>query len=172
MNELWITLPNNFRKLFERYKASSELEKAEQLVSHQKADQTTEKSQEKIAIPKYSDVKEPIKLKSLDIEIRGNEMSKGTQKSQLNPTDRWLVYFLYYKFLANKDECFTLGRFASEMKAETGEKTEVYIKNRITEINKALRELIVKGKTSIPSFIKHESRRGYHLNPKLLTVTK
>ncbi|MBA3733377.1 hypothetical protein H0W91_03305 [Patescibacteria group bacterium] len=119
-------------------------------------------------LKKYSDVQEPIKIKTLGIEIRGNYIFKGHKKSRINETDRCLIYFLYYKYLENKDECFEPSRLLAELKSEKVKKSEGYIKNRIVIINKTIKELIVRGKTNIRSFIKHEQGRGYHLNPKIL----
>ena len=117
---------------------------------------------------KYSDIKEPIKIKTLGIEIRGNHIFKGSQKERINDTDKCLIYFLYYKFTANKDECFKPDRLVLEIGPDVGKKSEGYIENRIGFVNKAVRELIIKSKTSIGFFIKSEWGRGYHLNPKIV----
>ncbi len=123
-------------------------------------------------IKKYSDVQESIHLKTLGIEIGGRYITKGTQKAKINSTDRCLIYFLYFKYMDNSDECFALDRLVSEPNFDGKKKDDGYIKNRIAHINKVVRELVVKGKTNIGDFIKYETDRGYHLNQKFLQVTK
>lgn len=118
------------------------------------------------AINKYSTATEPILIKSLGIEISGNYIWKDSKRARFNETDKCLIYFLYFKFKGNKDECFSSARLVSEIEPDVGRKSERYIKNRVTEINQKIRRLVTTGKTSIGPFIKNESRRGYHLNPK------
>ncbi|MFZ2150136.1 MAG: hypothetical protein WAV15_03175 [Minisyncoccia bacterium] len=157
-NDLYIQLPNDFEEQYLKYKAA--------LLGEEIKPVKTEIFQE--ADKKYSDLKEPIMIKTLGIEISDYYISKGNEKREINATDKWLIYFLYYKFTKNKDECFRPERLVAEMEAELGKKTEKYIENRIGEINKLVKELIVKGRTNIGKFIKHEKGRGYHLNPKIV----
>jgi hypothetical protein len=145
---------------------------------------------------RYADTSEPIKLPTLGIEIRGGLASKNGKEFKLNPTDKALVYSLYYRFLKNRDECSQLGKLASEISSDENKSpTEEYLENRITIINKEIKKLVtgdvtnIKNKitvtnnkgvkrlvtrdaTNIPVLIKHEKRRGYHLNSKLFPGEK
>jgi hypothetical protein len=114
---------------------------------------------------KTSDINEEIKLQSLGISIKDNYMTKSSKKKKLNPTDKALVYFLYYELKNNKeDRCFELDVLAEKLKT-----TEGNIKNRISVINTEVKNLVSGGqKTNIYDFIKYERGRGYHLNPKIL----
>ena len=103
------------------------------------------------------------------------KITRGGQEGQevkINNTEKCLVYFLYYKFLNNNEECFSIDRLVLEIKPDGKGKSEGYIKNAITEINKKVKGLVTKNKTNMVPFIKRETNRGYHLNPKLFKVTK
>ncbi len=114
---------------------------------------------------------EIIEIRSLGIIICGGQMTKGNKQASLNSTDQKLVYFLYYRALNNADECFTLARLAEATAVKGKQRTEDYISNRIVEVNKKIKNLVISGKSSVPNFIKREpGKRGYHLNPKYLLV--
>lgn len=116
---------------------------------------------------KYSDANESISLKTLGITIKGNYITKGSKKEKINPTDKAIIYFLYYKSLNNLDECSSLSDLS---KAKEIEKSERYIKNRITNINCIIPKIInSKLKLRIGKFIKNERGRGYRLSPKTFT---
>jgi len=153
MNDLFLWFPEDFEVKYLAYKAK--------FIDSEKLNTNTTE------LKKYSSIKEPIKISSLGVEICGNYIKKGDDKFRLNNTDRWLIYFLYYKSIENIDECFSLNRLTKEMESEMGIKKEVYIRNRISSINKGLKRLIVKGKTNIGDIVKNERGRGYHLNPKV-----
>lgn len=115
---------------------------------------------------KYSNTKEDINLKTLGIIIKGDFIIRGKIKENLNPTDKKLIYHLYYKSLENKDECFSISDLSKDKKLDVSEK---YLKNRITTINRQIKKIINKElRLRIPKFIKKEGGRGYHLNPKIL----
>jgi hypothetical protein len=124
------------------------------------------------SVKKYSGTMESIQIKSLGIEIRGNYISKGNKKVKMNPTDKALIYFLYYKFQEGREECFRADVLALEISINGKRKSEEYVKNRITHINIEVKRLLTEGKTSIGNLIKYEKLRGYHFNPKLFPVTK
>ena len=131
---------------------------------------TTKAYNEKFMVPAssqfdmYSGITESIILSTLGVEIVGDRISRGKEKVDLNPADRALVYFLFYKYRNNPDECFKIGKIAEELK-----KSEGYIKNRIVYINGGVKKMVPNEKTSVPDFIKNgRSRRGYHLNPRLM----
>ena len=114
---------------------------------------------------KYTDIKEDIELKTLDMKIQGNFITYKKQKSKkINSTDKQLINFLYLRFTEDKQLCFKKETLAEQFGTSAGN-----IKNRISFINQEIRKLIVKGKTNIDDFIKHEGvRRGYHLNPRFM----
>lgn len=118
---------------------------------------------------KYSDASEDIFLKTLGIKIKGNYIIKGKEKREINVTDKALIYFLYYKSIINEDGCFSLDDLSKE---ESINKSKKYIRNRITILNKLVKEIITKElRTTIPNFIKKEpKKRGYHLNPKIIHI--
>lgn len=129
-------------------------------------------TKEKTEIKGIDNSSEEIYLKTLGIKIKGDCIAKGTMnlKKVFNPTEKALIYFLFFRFLKNKDECFTTASLAKELK-----KSEGYIKNSLTDIYKIIRKTMSQVNTSIKwePLIKNESRRGYHLNPRLfLEVTK
>ncbi len=157
---LEIQFPKDFESKYLAYKASILGNTQETAVEDAPRAPTPPKS--------YTGVQEPIHLKALGIEISGRYITKGANKTRINSTERSLIYFLYYKYLENSDECFTRSRLASEPEFEDGAKAEGYIKNSIANINKIVRELVVKGKTSLGDFIKYESDRGYRLNSKFM----
>ena len=120
---------------------------------------------------KYSD--EPIHLKAIGVEIRGKSIFCRGVKTivSITDTDRHLIYFLYSKYGRDSDERSTLDQLAGEPFDENERKNDGYIKNRIVEINKAIKRAIgIKGKTVVASFIKYEVGRGYRLNPKVMEV--
>lgn len=126
----------------------------------------THKNEEKSK--KYSNANEDILLKTLGIKIKGNYVLRGEEKREVNPTDKALIYFLYFKSIKNADECFSLKDLS---KAKEIKQSERYIKNRITYINQTVKKIISQSlKLKISRFIKNESRRGYHLNPKILLI--
>jgi hypothetical protein len=115
---------------------------------------------------KYRNGNEDISLKPLGIIIKGNHILKGDEKKKINVTDKALIYFLYYKSLNNSEECVSLKDLSTSIEIN---KAEGYIRNRIIEINKLVRQIISKNvKVRIGKFIKKELGRGYHLNPKIL----
>lgn len=117
---------------------------------------------------KYYDANEDIFLKTLGIKIKGNYIIRGQDKKKINPTDKSLIYFLYFK-LKNADECFSLKDLSE---TEEIKRSERYIKNRITIINQSIRKIIspILKKLKIGRFIKNELGRGYHLNPRILLI--
>ncbi|MFA5778193.1 MAG: hypothetical protein WC870_01750 [Candidatus Paceibacterota bacterium] len=123
-------------------------------------------SKEKTEIKGIDNSSEEIYLKTLGIKIKGDCIAKGTMnlKKVFNPTEKALIYFLFFRFLKNKDECFTIDSLAKELK-----KSEAYIKNSLTNIYKIIRKTMSQANTSIKwePLIKNEPRRGYHLNPRL-----
>lgn len=116
---------------------------------------------------KYSNVNENITLRGLAISIKGDFMLKGAKEEYLNPVDKALIYFLYYKSLENEDECFTLNDLATEVKMSKG-----YVKNRITIVNGLIRKIISdKVIVRVGKFIIKGGRgRGYRLNPNFLHI--
>lgn len=114
---------------------------------------------------KYSDIKENIELKPLDIKIEGDFIIYKKEKSKkINFTDKQLINFLFLRFNDDKQLCFKKEFLAKEFETSAGN-----VKNRISFINQEIRKLIVKGKTNIDDFIKYEGvRRGYHLNPRFM----
>ena len=114
---------------------------------------------------------EPISLKAINLEIRGTEIFRGGVKASaaLTDTDRRLVYFLYSKYNRDNEQCSTLEQLTSKPFDEGDDMAEGYIKNRIVEINKTVKEsLAIKGKSPIPPLVKYENSRGYRLNPKVM----
>jgi hypothetical protein len=87
------------------------------------------------SVKNYSGAEEPITLKPFGIIIRGKYASRGGQKFPLNPVDRQLVYFLYYKFIENRNECFKPDRIALDMDFGGKRKSGGYLKNRISNIS-------------------------------------
>lgn len=167
---LTIQFPEDFEERYKKYKASIETGNSGSLTSSQ----MDEEPQTTFSLPnKYSGVKEPIEIGTLGIKINDNWVTKGGNRFKLNPTDRWLVYFLYYKFLKNSEECFGLDRLASEIASDWEEKAIGTIKNSISSINTHIKKLVTKGTASLSEdFIKLEDERGYHLNPKIFKITK
>jgi len=130
---------------------------------------TPESKDKKDINNKYSEANEDILLKTLGLKIKGNYLIRGKIKKEINSTDKALIYFLFYKSIKNEDECFTADDLSSEKSIN---KTNRYIKNRISIINKSIKEIITKELyTKIPKFIKTEpKKRGYHLNPKIIHI--
>lgn len=120
-------------------------------------------------LEKYSNTNEDIFLKSLGIKIKDNYILRGKEKIEINPTDKALIYYLYYKSVKNTDECCSLNDLS---KIEGKENNEGYIRNRITFINQSIKNIISKEvRVKIPRFIvKGKNKRGYHLNPKILHI--
>lgn len=118
---------------------------------------------------KYSEANEDILLKLLGINIKGDYIIRGKDKAKINPTDKAIIYYLFYKSVKNEEECFTLKDLAE---AKEIKRDEGYIKNRITNINRSIKEIISKDlKLKIKKFIvKEGNKRGYHLNPKILLI--
>ncbi len=162
MGELEIQFPEDFEERYNAYKVNL----LGQTNNKLKASPTIyyEESNTK----KYQGVKEVIDIKTLSIKIHDYSISRRGIKKKINSTDKFLIFFLYYKYIENKDECFKIAQLVLEMETEIGRKTPRYIKNRIGLINKIIRELVVKGKTNIGDFIKNKRERGYHLNHKIL----
>lgn len=163
--ELQIQFPEDFEELYKKYKASIEGRIQESPLDGEPLTPSPSNTD-------YSETEEPVVIRTLGIEIRGDEAKKGGNKFMLNPTDKLLVYYLYYKFTKNRDECFKLDRLASEINPKGEKKDEGYIKNRIAEINKGIKMLVTPGRTSIGSFIKLETSRGYHLNSQFFPVSQ
>lgn len=114
----------------------------------------------------YSDTNEDVLLKLLDIKIKGNYIIRGKDKKKITYTDKTLIYYLYYKSVKNSEECFTLKDLSV---TEEINRSERYIKNRITIINKSIKGIISNSvRVRIGNFIINEKKRGYHLNPKIL----
>lgn len=144
---------NAFRKLVEEYSLKDDKDKVK--IKEQES-------------KKYSNANEDILLKTLGIKIKGDYILRGDSKKEINPTDKALIYFLYFKLIKNADECFSIKDLSKE---EEIKKSERYIKNRITFINQSIREIISKQlKLRIGRFIKNERKRGYRLNPKILLI--
>ena len=101
------------------------------------------------------------------MKITGNSISKGSEKSKkaFNPTERQLIYSLYFKFQNNNNECFKIKQLAEEL-----EKSEGNLKNSITNIHKTIGKTVSKDTPPTVLFIKNEPKRGYHLNSKLLAL--
>ena len=120
---------------------------------------------------KSSNTSESIFLKTLEIEIKGNYIIRGKKKTKINPTDKAIIYTLYFRSLKNSDECCSLNDLS---RSKDINKSEKYIKNRITSINQTIPKIINPNiKLRIGKFIKNERGRGYHLNPKIFhTKTK
>lgn len=118
---------------------------------------------------KYSEADEDILLKTIGIKIKGDYIIRGNNKTKINSTDKALIYYLFYKSVKNEEECFTLKDLAA---AKEIKKSERYIKNRITEINRSIKKIISNEKNlKIKRFIiKENNKRGYHLNPKILLI--
>jgi len=162
---LTIQFPEDFEERYRKYRASLEIDNEDTAISDQKVDDV-------VPAKKYHAVKEPFKIKGLAIEISDKLMIKGDRHFQINHTEKILIYFLYFKYTENGDECFGLDRLIAEPGFDGKKKSEGYIKNAISRINKGVKQLVVNGKTNIGDFIKNEPGRGYHLNPKLMLVTK
>jgi len=113
---------------------------------------------------KYSNTNEEITLRTYGIKINGDCISKGELKNKkvFNAAEKALIYFLYFKFRNNKEECFKMEALEKEINYPKG-----YLKNRITNIHKILGKAVSKDRPVKITFIKNEPRRGYHLNPKL-----
>src|SRR3989344_154165 len=117
---------------------------------------------------KYSSANEDILLKTLGVKIKGNYIIRGKDKEKINPTDKALIYFLYFKSTKNSDECFSLKDLSE---AKEIRQTERYIKNRIADVNKSIRRIIAPNlRLKIGRFVKSERKRGYHLNPRILLI--
>lgn len=117
---------------------------------------------------KYYDANEDIFLKTLKLKIKGNYILRGEKMEEINPTDKALIYFLYFKSIKNADECFSIKDLSV---AEEIKQSERYIKNRITVINQSIKRMLYPNlKLKIGRFIKNERGRGYHLNPKILLI--
>jgi hypothetical protein len=116
---------------------------------------------------KYDGTKEKIDLKVLGVTIEGDVIEKGPKRENINPTDRNIIYFLYYKSIKNEDECFTAKALSETKEIKTSAR---YIRNRITVINKLINQIISReSNLKIPKFIKKEGdKRGYRLNPDVL----
>ena len=112
----------------------------------------------------HSNTNEEIILKTIDVKITGNRIARkdSQNKKAFNPAEKELIYFLYFKFKNNADECFTLEILEKEL-----DYPKEYLKNRITNIHKVIGKTISKDKPIKITFIKHELGRGYHLNPQL-----
>lgn len=110
---------------------------------------------------------EEIILTILNIRIKGNRISNSASKLKkvFNPTEENIIYFLYYKFLGNPNECFKIPQIAKEFEVSEGN-----TKNRISNINKVLKNTISKNQHIKIELIKNESKRGYHFNPQLFKV--
>src|ERR1035437_10350061 len=102
MNYLKIQFPEDFDARYNAYKAKL-------LGSTVSIPQLSSK--------KYSDVKEPIGLKSLGLKISDrciHKVSNKNEKAKINNTEKCLIYFLYYKAIDNIDECFQVDQLVSE----------------------------------------------------------
>jgi hypothetical protein len=126
---------------------------------HQSETKTTKETK------KYPDVNETISIGTLGIIIGADYIMKGKEKIPINPTDRSLIEYLQYRFKEEKERCTAL-----DILAKVTGNTEEYVANRISSINKIIRDLVLKGKTksNIGDFIKNERKRGYHLNPQFV----
>lgn len=118
--------------------------------------------------PKELEIEEQIEIKNLDIIIeRNNYISRKGKKFKINATDQSLIHSLHYRFMDEKGRCVNVKVLAKELGSK-----EKYIVNRISYINKGIKELLkdVRGPNSnIDSFIKNKKERGYHLNPRFVT---
>lgn len=137
----------------------------DKLKEYAKKQKDTEQKAEKI----YRDCIEEINLSIIGVKIEGPLVKKGEKEGKINPTDRKIIYFLYYKSLINEEETFTENTLN-----ETGgiNRAPDYIRNRITIINNLIRRMISsRANLRIAKFIKKESGRGYRLNPKVMHKT-
>jgi hypothetical protein len=154
-----------------RQKINLALEKQMGVLEKIREDLITESKIENVDIKgsKYSNADEDIPLTSIGIRIKNNLIIRGNKKIKINPTDRALIYHLYYKSRSNKEECCSL----KDLSEVTG-KAEGYIKNRITNINRLIKEIILKGvQSKIVRFIVNgKNKRGYHLNPRIIHKKK
>ena len=118
---------------------------------------------------KYSEANEDILLKLLGIKIKGSYIIRGQNKAKINPTEKAILYYLFFKSTKNEEECFTLKDLAE---AKEIQRAERYIKNSITNINQSIKKIISQEKNlKIKRFIvKENNKRGYHLNPKILLI--
>jgi hypothetical protein len=113
----------------------------------------------------YSYSTEEINLKTYGIQIKGNFISrKGIKDKKIfDPTEHKLIYFLYFKYKNNKDECFDIKTLEKELGNPKGT-----LKNSITNIHRKIRGILSEDKKIQIQLIKNEHNRGYHLNPKIL----
>ncbi len=110
------------------------------------------------------DNSEEIVLKSYGVRIKGNMIIRNKKSTKVfNPTEKKLIYLLYYKHLNNPDECIAL----ETLRGQLG-RNGTYIKNSITSIHRIIAKTISNHKPMKILFIKNEPTRGYHLNPRLL----
>lgn len=110
---------------------------------------------------------EEIILKNLRIKIKDNLIFYKTKKIHLSPTEKSLIYFLYYKYIENKNRCFSFSDLSEYMKKKNGT-----IENAKVTINNKIKKIISKDiETRAPDLIIYEKKRkGYRLNPALINV--
>lgn len=120
---------------------------------------------EQIIVQEKKGIDEEIKLKTLGISIKGSYLIRGTNKIHINDTDKILLNFFYSKLVEKNNKCFDLSVLEN-----TFQRNRRYIKNRISVINKKIKQLLPLdgNKSNILTLIKYEKGRGYRLNPKLL----
>lgn len=120
---------------------------------------------------KYSETNEDILLETLGINIKGDCIWRGKEKTKINATDKALIYYLFYKSIKNEEECFTLKDLSE---AKDIKKSKGYIENRIIVINKVIKKMVSREVDArIPKFIiKEKNKRGYQLNPKITHIKR
>lgn len=140
--------------------------KIEELIHKLSSEEATSNREEKKGQQKmYSDNREEIILRTLGIKIKGNCIfvkKLVNNKKVFDPTEEALIYFLYFKFLKNKEECFSIQTLAKELKTSEG-----HLKNRMTNIHKIIRKTISENRAIRDNLIKNTFGRGYRLNPRL-----
>jgi hypothetical protein len=109
----------------------------------------------------YENSNEIINIKNLDILIKNGEISKRNgSKKTLTKNERKLIYFLYYKYVNNPEECFNLKKISENAKI-----TETSIRNTILSIHKKIKKLMPPEFSKKILFIKNEpKKRGYKFN--------
>lgn len=114
---------------------------------------------------KSTGAKEPIVLKPLGITINEQAISMGREKEKITRADSDILYNLYFRFIEEPEQCVKIDILAKELKLAKG-----YIVNRISIINKAIRDLTLRDKTksSLGPLIENELKRGYRMNHKYL----
>ena len=109
-------------------------------------------------------LREEIFLSNINIKINGRFISRGEikKKKVFDPTEEELIYFLYNQHLNNSNNCFTIQNISKEVNKKEGS-----IRNRISNVNEEIRNIISVTKKVNILLIKNEKGRGYRLNPNV-----